>query len=815
MSGVAQGLPEYSGSDQQQQYQSFPGAQQHDFNQFTATNGGQPDQRQAALGQCLPRMISSYSYAPHEGQGTSGQGLGGNHHYVHQQMVAQGQEHFNQQQMAPIPSGYPVHALPGNAGSSQMETAGHMSDEQNESTSDLNSQHVNALTSDSNQFVSNTPILFSNQVMHHQGGRMPQQIIYSGPKPFMNNHLIPPASQFKNNQFVEKNENFVSIQTENSQHIMHPSTPEQGANSVVTNNTTTNMVGISSIQHSQIDMGGATSNVGSNDRCQESQSGHTFHYPLQMNYSDQWPSNNADKNLQIDEHAQQVSMQHTVSYLTPPENTRAMSSGSTFPGSQFQGGFPQRQVGPQQNVFNPRGQQHAPQNQYPMHRPMINQYRMNSETVQVQDNQFNTGHHISQPGDRFASPGPGLERPMFHAKQSPNNQPYPNSNKVKYLGPQGLSDNPMGPGLGPQLVRMGMVQYSNCQPEPSQHIDQGNPDHIMMQHPQGGQPHELNQLRMQGPPQMATSTMQQQMQGNPGMEHQGNIHTGQQTGMTVRFQNRMPVCMDMNPNFPQMMDPRSSAPRMMPRFMQMPGPSHPPDLRTSGPTEINTSMMNMPGQMPPQNMMGPQIRMPFKPGMQGPMRMMRMPGNPQMGPRFIHPDMQQQMRFLAPINGQIPQPGGNPGLGHPGGNLGPGQYPAPQHGAQPLPVMMNPESHPSNNNSNKVQFPRLDASPHQYHQMPSNLKSDPGKPSDLPPNIGSQGNMASVSLAFQLPPSSMGKPGLQFISPGTFVTSGTSALVSQGIMMPGLAPATVENVLVPWGWKRIFINDAIVYFRYL
>ena len=52
------------------------------------------------------------------------------------------------------------------------------------------------------------------------------------------------------------------------------------------------------------------------------------------------------------------------------------------------------------------------------------------------------------------------------------------------------------------------------------------------------------------------------------------------------------------------------------------------------------------------------------------------------------------------------------------------------------------------------------------------------------------------NLAFQMPANN--KPGIQFVQTGG----------GQGPLMVPL-----EKVMVPWGWKRIYINDTIVYFR--
>ena len=129
----------------------------------------------------------------------------------------------------------------------------------------------------------------------------------------------------------------------------------------------------------------------------------------------------------------------------------------------------------------------------------------------------------------------------------------------------------------------------------------------------------------------------------------------------------------------------------------------------------------------------------------------------------------------------------------------------------PMPVLLNRD--PSRGNPTMLSGPRATVPLQQFQQMSGKLPIPSlSKPSDV--SGGSQGNLAN--LAFQLPQGSVSKPGLQFVSTGTFGSSGmvgSPGLMTPRVMMTGLSPQTIEKVLVPWGWKRIFMNDVIVYFR--
>ena len=90
--------------------------------------------------------------------------------------------------------------------------------------------------------------------------------------------------------------------------------------------------------------------------------------------------------------------------------------------------------------------------------------------------------------------------------------------------------------------------------------------------------------------------------------------------------------------------------------------------------------------------------------------------------------------------------------------------------------------------------------------------------------IPQQANLVQISLGA----AGQNTSGFQYISTvnAAVIGGGMISSTAAGGLMPaagagaglvpmlGSSPAKVEAVKVPWGWKRLCINNAIVYFRY-
>jgi len=100
--------------------------------------------------------------------------------------------------------------------------------------------------------------------------------------------------------------------------------------------------------------------------------------------------------------------------------------------------------------------------------------------------------------------------------------------------------------------------------------------------------------------------------------------------------------------------------------------------------------------------------------------------------------------------------------------------------------------------------------------IPMNLVNQNGQ--QVPVPMQQQDKQTVTSQPTQIIPMSMAiqgsisnQPGMQLLPPGAMITSSPNANMGS-MMIPPSVPGSQGKVSVPWGWKRLFLSDKIVYF---
>ena len=766
MSESPHGVPEFSGS--QQQFHTFSESNHPNgfpFQQFPMQHGTVVSQGQVPMGQYPHPAAAHHTFLQNNGPGPP---------FHTNNSMQQMQNQFTP--MPQIPSGYPSHALPGNSGS--FNQPGDIS-QQSQSTSQPHSHHVNPFTSE-NQFVSNPPIVFSSSPMNPQAGEdgMPRQMVLNGPPPFMNNPVLHPASQIHNGAYLENNQNFISTSST-------PSLPH--SNSVATSSNSGTIVNQSHFS-TQESMGNLVSTSGlvrtsSGDihqRNHESQTQYTFQALQPQLLRPQWQSGTPNMEPNNIAHAKQLKERmpnpYTISNPSSVESIRPAYNESNYNRPLFPVRYPQRMAGPVR--FPPHGPPY-PNNQIPL-RPQLNPYRLNIN----QRNQITSGspHQFHMSAVRGPSASGNFDKPdnpmgLYASESREQNVQHPN-NMVFQGHPTSLQHQSNLVQNGNNMIAITSQDNSNSN---------GNNEQMPF-------PHVL-----------ITSQDQTHSGMNPipGPHYVKDINP--QSTVSLRYQEGVELPRQIHPNYSaNQTGQRFPGPQMMPHFPigrenTNQAQHGPPQRYPHAPLPPGVPVGNF-----PQNM-GQHIRMPFPNSHQnGRMQLDGSPNGEITGPTPVQSSTLQQISPQMRL------------VGHPQGQIPPhNAYSMPNyHPTQPMLSQVRQTSFapdPSQRNPNIMQGARMTVPLQQVQPISGKLPIPSlSTPSDIP--TVSQGNLASV--AFQLPT----KPGLQFMSSGTYVSTrmvGSSGIITPGgVMMTGISPQVVEKVLVPWGWKRIFMNDAIVYFRY-